>query len=501
MNRQTLPLNAITVPERFRKDYGDLSLLKDSISRYGLIQPIVITQDRMLIAGGRRYRAHCELGLANIDVVYKETLSESERLDMEALENIARKSFSWQEECIAIARIHRQRQQEAALQSETWNTRLACELFGMGKGTLDYVLIVAKKLEAELGIEESKRKYHSYNSCNEAYRLGYLGEVEAQALAELATRHRALSASTAPIEDLVEQMQVVEQTKKADSSPDLLAAERARYEANPLNKTPFDEYWSERQRQKAEFENTIYLSNRLLHGDCIDWMNHPDNAGSIDHILTDIPYGIDMEMLNQQNSHGGLQDLDRVEKEHDVKENETLMAKFFPAAFKCTKEKAFVITYLDIMQWQYCYDLACNAGFAVQRWPLIWHKQSGGMNQCASYNSTKNYDILMLCRKPGTTLTSRLTSSIILASSEDAKTSTGHPFSKPFAVTKQLADAVSIKGNLFLEPFAGRGSITIELLRQERRVIAVEKQDEHYNALLENVKRFYLALNPKSIFK
>jgi len=31
-------------------------------------------------------------------------------------------------------------------------------------------------------------------------------------------------------------------------------------------------------------------------------MNHPDQEGRFDHIVTDIPYGIDLEMLNLINA-------------------------------------------------------------------------------------------------------------------------------------------------------------------------------------------------------
>jgi ParB family chromosome partitioning protein len=502
MNRTTLPLNDIVLTDRFRKDYGDLSLLKDSITRYGLIQPVVVNQDRVLVAGGRRYTAHRELGLATIDVVYKETLLESDRQEMEALENIARKSFEWQEETIAIARIYQQRAREAALSSGDWNSRLACELFGVSKGALSYVLIIAKKLEAELSLPPEKRKYHQYGSCFEAYRLGYLGEQEAKALAELARRHAALAASTDPIDELASlpapTIKEVLHVEEVSSSPDLLAFEREKYERNPLNKTPFDVYWAEKTAAASAVKNTITLSP-IRHGDSIDWMNDPDNKGIVSNIITDIPYGIDMSNLDQ--SQGGMQDVDRVVNEHDVDENVALIKKFFPAAFHCTRDKAFVITYCDVMQWQLMYDCAIAAGFAVQRWPLIWHKSSGAGNQCANYNTTKNYEILMLCRKPGTTLITGISSSILLASNEQAKKDCGHPFSKPYEITKTLANAISIRGDLFLEPFAGRGSITIELLRNERRVIAIEKQLEHYNALLENVKRFYLTINPNAVFK
>jgi ParB family chromosome partitioning protein len=500
MNRQTLKLSEVIVPERFRKDYGDLTFLKESIKRYGLIQPIVVTQDRVLVGGGRRYASHIELGLDVIDVVYKETLSEADRLEMEALENIARKSFTWQEETLAVARIHRQRSRQAARSGDTWNTRLACELFGVSAGGLTYVLKIAAKLEEELTYPEGRsRPYHAADSCYDAYRTVFLGEQERAVLAELAKRHKQLSATTAPLEDLVLVEREVQQITTVSESVDLLAEERARYESNPLNPPgSFDSYWADKLKRKSDYENTIHISNRFLHSDCIPYMLEcPDTFHAI---ITDIPYGIDMENLNQQNPNGEMRDLDRVIQEHDVAENMLLMERFFPAAFTCTKAQAFVVTYCDIMQWQYMYDLAIKAGFNVQRWPLVWHKPIA-MNQCASYNSTKNYEILMVCRKPGTTLKTKLPSSVISATAEDAKKDSGHPFAKPYAITKLLADAISVRGDLLFEPFAGRGSIAIELLRQERRIIATEKQEDHYNALLENVKRFYTKLNPNTVFK
>lgn len=498
MNRHSISIKDITIPERFRQDYGDIDLLKHSIQTYGLLQPIVLNQDRVLISGGRRLRACTELKLEFIDVVFYETLSEGQRLELEALENIIRKNFSWQEECLALLKIHRQRKREATLDSSReWNTRLAAELFGKSKGALDYILIVAQKLEQELKLPEDKRKYHQFQSVNEAYRLGYLDEQERLALAELAKKQ---AATTVPKKVIDELDALVTETKKVESSPDLLAEQRERFYANPLNKGSFEEYWNSRKQLVQQHEQTVYLSTRLFHTDSISFMLNPDNKARFDHILTDIPYGIDMEMLNQNNQHGGLTDLDRVKEEHDVEENMALMERFFPAAFHCTKEHSFLITYCDIMQWQYMYDLAVAAGWNVQRWPIIWHKNNA-MNNCASYNSTKNYEILMVCRKPGTVLVSPLPSSILPASVETAKTECGHPFSKPYEITRILADAISIKGQSFLEPFAGRGSIAIQLLRQERSVIACEKQDDHYNALMEVFKRYFLSINPNTLFK
>ena len=91
-------LSSITLGERAREDYGDIDSLGDSMARLGQIQPIVIDEDNTIRAGGRRYTAAILLGWEEIDCVYMKDLNPLERKEVELEENIARKSFAWQEE-------------------------------------------------------------------------------------------------------------------------------------------------------------------------------------------------------------------------------------------------------------------------------------------------------------------------------------------------------------------------------------------------------------------
>jgi DNA modification methylase len=123
------------------------------------------------------------------------------------------------------------------------------------------------------------------------------------------------------------------------------------------------------------------------------------------------------------------------------------------------------------------------------------------MNNCGQFNTTKDYEIVMICRKQGSTLAKRRNSSIIQASNTQAVRETGHPFAKPYDVTADLVELVSTENQLILEPFAGGGSLAIEMLRRKRHVIAVEKEDHWFNQLIVNMKTHYLKLNPHLIFK
>ena len=52
-----LPIDGINVGFRYRKDLGDLRTLADSIGEVGLLHPIVVTSEGLLIAGQRRLEA------------------------------------------------------------------------------------------------------------------------------------------------------------------------------------------------------------------------------------------------------------------------------------------------------------------------------------------------------------------------------------------------------------------------------------------------------------
>lgn len=508
----TIKLSEITILPQPRREFHDLDALAADIHEHGLLQPPTVTTDKRLLYGERRVRACKLLDLQEIQVlVCEETLTNSQILERQIAENVARDDLSWQERALALLDLWRIKRQESALEGWEWGQREASALFKISVGTANYVLRVAKKLEGELKLPEDKRKYWHYTNAAEAWRMGILAEEQDRLAAELARRTReATNAQPVLIANPLSSSIIEPHSEITFEIPDSISfteEAKKKYESNPLNTVPYEQYVQERneelKQRQAERDNTVYISRILYHGDSIEFMSRDENANRFDHIITDIPYGIDMEMLNQNNVHGGIQDIDRVEDTHDVKSNEDLHASFFPAAFKCTKESSYVVTFCDIMQWQRMYDLAVAAGFSVQRWPLIWRKiNQSVMNNCAGFNTTKDYEIVLLCRKPSSVLVAKTNTSIFDGGNTVAVKETGHPFAKPYEVTRKIIEAVSSKGQLILDPFAGGGSIALEILRSERNVIACELETHHFNLMMENLKReFYLKVNPKYIFK
>jgi N6-adenosine-specific RNA methylase IME4 len=88
------------VGPRFRKELGNIKGLADSIKKFGLLHPIVVTKQRMLVAGVRRLEACKLLGWDKVPVRFV-NLVQIEKGELE--ENINRENFT-PSEMVAIKR-------------------------------------------------------------------------------------------------------------------------------------------------------------------------------------------------------------------------------------------------------------------------------------------------------------------------------------------------------------------------------------------------------------
>lgn len=69
-------VDSIRVGKRHRSDYGDIESLAESIRRQGLLQPITVTPDGVLVCGARRLAALRTLGVRKVNVWVRAGISE-----------------------------------------------------------------------------------------------------------------------------------------------------------------------------------------------------------------------------------------------------------------------------------------------------------------------------------------------------------------------------------------------------------------------------------------
>lgn len=69
-------VDSIRIGSRQRVDLGDVDALADSIDRHGLLQPITVTPDGVLVCGARRLAALRQLGIRTVNVWVRAGISD-----------------------------------------------------------------------------------------------------------------------------------------------------------------------------------------------------------------------------------------------------------------------------------------------------------------------------------------------------------------------------------------------------------------------------------------
>lgn len=136
----------IKMSDRAREDYGDLESLQDSMAKIGQLHPIIVTEDNILIAGGRRLSAAILLDWEFIEVKYYNNLSELERKEIELEENLIRKDLEWQEVVSLRERINNLKKQIAADEGKEWRVEDTADAIDISKTAMQEDLDLARDM-------------------------------------------------------------------------------------------------------------------------------------------------------------------------------------------------------------------------------------------------------------------------------------------------------------------------------------------------------------------
>lgn len=446
-------LSSIVIAPRLRKDYGSLTDL-DSIADIGLIQPIVL-QDiagvLTLMAGGRRYAWLSANDYTTLyhgttcdpekpGFVWREEVPEHVAKEIELMENLGRKAMTWQERVLSIYEIHQLKSKENLAVGTEWGQKETGKLVGYDKGHTSHMLRVADELrKGTKTILESETFAEAYK----AY-LKVLEDEAEKKMLEFAAKRSGIVLPNQPT-----------------------AAVKLPDGTTPALPPPLE----------------VPLSHIIKQGDCLHLMNELP-AESVDNIITDWPYGIDMANFGQM-------DVSSVAAEHDEQDNRKNFGPWLTAMYRVLKDKSFCVIWTDTEVWQLQKGLALLAGFHMQEWPLYWIKTHPCMNGAAQFNFTKRTEVAMVLRKGMATLQKQQPMNYWTGDNLEARTTYGHPFAKPAGLWTWLYDAVCMKGQTVLDPFAGRGSSTIPAITFGLLPIAFESSDAHYPHLTTNVRAHY----------
>lgn len=460
----SIKLTDIDASDRLRELTPDVmkyieESLAPSIADHGLIQPIVIDDNKKLVAGGCRYTAFKLLQYEKIPYVTRSKLSPAEAILLELEENFRRLKMRWQEATLGIYKAHKLKKAEASKMQAKWGVRQTGALLGVSHATVGDALLVAEHLiKADKEILEAL-------SFDKAQNILASRKQDA-AMRELATRSASpiiISTAAAP--------------PRKSSGP--VDPESPVFGQNS-GQNEIDQIAQGEPRRTA----VVDLQKMLYHQDCHEWFLQRE-AESVDHIFTDIPYGIDMDNIES------LDGLDMTRDEHDVEENIAQMEPFLQSAWKVLREHAYCCFYCAPEHVNYLRDIAQKIGFGVQKWPNLWVKTHGVKNKHPHRTFGKSYDPIMVMWKGQPSLVTTRNRCDYSADGMMEKRMMKHPFSKPFEVNKWMLESIARPGQVVLDPYAGCGSIARCGISLGLQMISVEKKEQHMAYLKDTYVKTY----------
>lgn len=104
---QKISIADIKIHKRAREEVLEIEELAESIKRFGLLNPIIVDTNYILVAGYRRLEAVKRLGWSSIDANIIEIKDGISALELEIEENIQRIQFSDEELLNAFKKLNR----------------------------------------------------------------------------------------------------------------------------------------------------------------------------------------------------------------------------------------------------------------------------------------------------------------------------------------------------------------------------------------------------------
>lgn len=198
---------------------------------------------------------------------------------------------------------------------------------------------------------------------------------------------------------------------------------------------------------------------KLMQGDCFDLMRSIPDA-SVDMVLTDPPYGMD---LKPQRKRG---------KFHGVKiANDATLAwadDLFSECFRVTKNNTASMFFCSHHCISEFIASARRAGFEIKNL-LIWDKGQFGMGG----NWRPCHEMILVCTK-GRLVTKSNSLRSILGFKKIHHSKSVHPTEKPVDLLRHLIEQPDYNPNVVLDPFMGSGTTGLAAIGEGRNFIGIE---------------------------
>jgi len=218
----------------------------------------------------------------------------------------------------------------------------------------------------------------------------------------------------------------------------------------------------------------------VFHADCLEHLKTME-AESVDLILTDPPYGINIGNAETF----GKNTLQKTYADGDF-ETFDLLDKVFAELNRVLKDDRHTVLFCGIDKFPRIKQLLEKHGFWVYHIPLIWSKGSGSYaSQGTTF--THAYEVFVHARK-GTRKINGTPCDVFNIKRVPSNTKI-HPSEKPAELIRELINLLSLPGEVVFDGFAGSGVVAESARDTNRRAIVVEKDKGYHMAICKRLSK------------
>jgi len=417
-----IPMKEVVITDgRFRDDFGDIEELAASIKKLGQLVPIILHKGtNELIAGERRYLAHQYLQAETIEAVYREDLSEVEMREIELAENLMRKEMTWQEQVVGFAEIVKLKQQIHGVRTPGPKNK-----YGTDVG------ITNEEIAKELGVSKAQ-----------------------------------LSQDLALAEGLV-------------FMPSLSGEKHKTTAFKKFKRTMAAEVSREILRRDGSSSDKF----TILNGDARKLITSVEPE-SVDLVLFDPPYGIDLEKSSAQGRSGSTTDY---ELSDTLEYSRALCHSLIHHFPRIMKPKSCLFCFFPSQHYEWFYNELRSAftKVGVRDIPLIWNKTRGGQPY-SGYGFSTAYESIFYARRGTPMLYEDMPD--VFSYSRVATQRRIHIAERPLELYKDLIRVSTIPGATVFDPTFGSGASLEAALALGRKAIGFEYSEAHCARVLERLK-------------
>ena len=278
----------------------------------------------------------------------------------------------------------------------------------------------------------------------------------------------------------------IQLAKAIEENPDLLKSKNKTQAQNKLRLQTRREGLMEKAQARAAGTLASVSKNIEAKVKLGDWRNVTREwaAGIVDCIVTDPPYGIDLDEgeTKKGNNHPTIYS----DGTYDVLDMTEQVAK---EAFRLLKDDTHAYFFFDIKQHGRVLAILQNAGFTVDPIPLLWVKPGPGQVNHPESRWGSGYEACFFCRKGVRGLLKQGQSNILHHDPVPSKQKR-HPVEKPTSLLRQLIESSTVQGEVVLDFFGGSGSTAQAALELGRNFLTIEKDAGYHTDIVDRLSAF-----------